>query len=131
MRLLRYLSRRLVFVVPQLVGITFITFMLIRFIPGDPAYKIAGVAASPETIVEIHRKLGLDKPILVQYWLYINRVVKGDLGMSWYTSNPVSTDLLQRFPATFELITVGLVISVMIMVPLGVVTALKARGYVN
>lgn len=128
MRMLRYIGRRLIFVVPQLVGITFITFFLIRLIPGDPAYKIAGVAASPETIAEIHRKLGLDRPILEQYWLYIQRVIQGDLGTSWYTSNPVLVDLVHRLPATLELVTLGLLLSVIIMVPLGVVTALNPRG---
>lgn len=131
MRLLRYVVRRFLFVIPQLIGITFITFLLIRLIPGDPAYKIAGVAASPETIAEIHRKLGLDKPLLEQYWLYINRVARGDLGASWYTSNPVAVDLWHRLPATLELVTLGLLISLIVMVPLGVVTALRPRGGVS
>lgn len=128
MRLLRYAGRRLLYVVPQLVGITFLTFLLIRLIPGDPAFKIAGVAASPQTIAEIHRRLGLDKPLLEQYWLYFRRVAEGNLGFSWYTSNPVAVDLLHRLPATLELVTLGLLISLIVMVPLGVITALRPQG---
>lgn len=128
MRLLVFLVRRLLFLVPQLFGISLVVFFLLRLIPGDPAYKIAGVAASEETLEAIRQQLGLNEPLPVQYALYVSRVLQGDLGYSWYTSNPVTKDLWERVPATLELITIGLLASLVIMVPIGVVTAIRRGG---
>jgi ABC-type dipeptide/oligopeptide/nickel transport system permease component len=128
MRLLVFLARRLLFLIPQLIGISLVVFFLLRLIPGDPAYKIAGVSASEETLAAIRQQLGLDQPLPVQYLLYLSRVLQGDLGYSWYTSNPVTKDLWERVPATLELITIGLLVSVVVMVPIGVVTAIRRGG---
>jgi peptide/nickel transport system permease protein len=129
MRLLGYVLRRLLFVVPQALGISIITFVIVRVLPGNPALVLAGSTATKESIAAIERRLGLDQPIWVQYWRYLKDVATGDLGKSLVTSQPVTEDLIQRLPATFELIFFGLVLAVLIGVPLGVLASVSGgRG---
>ncbi len=131
MRFLRYIAKRLVFLVPQLFGISFISFMLIRLLPGNPANIIAGGFATQETIKRIEIKMGLDKPLLTQYIIYLKNVLQGDFGTSWYTSNPVLTDFAQRVPATLELVTLSLLIALLLGIPLGVFSAARKKGWAN
>jgi peptide/nickel transport system permease protein len=123
--LLIYVLRRLAFVVPQALGISVITFVIVRILPGNPALVLAGSTATKESIAAIERRLGLDQPIWVQYWRYLQDLAAGDLGKSLVTSQPVKDDLMQRLPATFELIFFGLLLAVLIGVPLGVLAAVK------
>jgi peptide/nickel transport system permease protein len=125
MALLAYVLRRLAFVVPQALGISVITFVIVRVLPGNPALVLAGSTATKESIAAIERRLGLDQPIWVQYWRYLEDLAAGDLGKSLVTSQPVKEDLVQRLPATFELIFFGLLLAVIIGVPLGVLAAVK------
>ena len=128
MKLWKYLLRRLLFVIPQLIGITLITFLLIRLIPGDPARLMLGPLASEKTIESLRDRLGLNESLPEQYALYVWRVLHGDLGTSWRTTNPVATDLLQRLPATLELIGYSLLLAVIVAIPLGVRAAAKPGG---
>lgn len=123
----RFLLRRLLFVVPQLLGITFVTFILVRLLPGDPARAILGGFATDESVAALRERLGLDRPWLVQFGLYLERLLHGDLGSSTFTGNSVSSDLADRFPATLELITISLVLSLAIMIPFGIVIA-RSKG---
>lgn len=125
MKLHRYLARRLLFVVPQLVGISFITFLLVQLIPGDPARLMLGPLASEDTIRLLREHMGLNRSFFEQYGLYVWHALQGDLGSSWQSGNPVATDLRQRLPATLELITYSLVLAVAIAIPLGVRAARK------
>ncbi len=125
MKITRYLLRRLVFVVPQLVGVTLITFLLVQLIPGDPARLMLGPLASEETIKLLRDHLGLTRSLPEQYVLYVWHALHLDLGTSWRSTNPVATDLRQRLPATLELITYSLVLAVAIAIPLGVRAARK------
>lgn len=127
MKLWKYLLRRLLFVVPQLVGITFITFLLVQLIPGDPARLMLGPLASEETIQLLRDHLGLNRSWPEQYLLYVWHAMQGDLGTSWRSTNPVGVDLRQRLPATLELITYSLLLAVMIAIPLGVRAARRPR----
>ena len=120
-----YAVRRVAIIVPQVFGITLLVFVLVRLFPGDPAYLFAGPTASPETVEAIRDDLGLNEPIYVQYWNYLVNLAQGDMGTSLVTSQPVSSDILARFPATFELITFALLLCLLIGVPLG---ALGARN---
>ena len=131
MRALRFTARRLIFLLPQLLGITAVTFVLIHLIPGNPAYQIAGPNASPETIQAISERLGLDKPIWSQFLIYLGRGIRGDLGGSWYTGRPVTADIAQRAPATLELITASLLIAVVFAVPLGALAAFRKGTIVD
>src|SRR5919201_7129611 len=120
MKLWQYLLRRLLFVFPQLLGITFITFLLVQLIPGDPARLMLGPLASEQTIHLLRDHMGLNKSWPEQYGLYVWHALQGDLGSSWQSGNPVAKDLAQRLPATIELITYSLLLAVLIAIPLGV-----------
>jgi ABC-type dipeptide/oligopeptide/nickel transport system permease component len=112
---------------PQLLGILFVSFMLVKLIPGDPAMMMLGPFATDEGS-RLRTELGLDRSILEQFGIYVMRVLQGDLGTSWQTTMPVTTDLAQRFPATFELVTLSLALALMIGIPLGVAGARTASG---
>ena len=128
MRFLRYSIRRLIFLVPQLIAVSFIVFFLVRLLPGDPAFLMAGQYATKERIEEVRRGLGLDLPLHEQYFTYVKNVLGGDFGMSWRTSQSVLSDIADRLPATLELILLAGLISVLIGIPIGVYTAVKRRG---
>ncbi|WP_439596233.1 ABC transporter permease [Falsiroseomonas sp.] len=110
---------------PALVAVIVVTFILTRVLPGDTATYFAGPTASAESIAQIRASLGLDRPLPEQFWNYIQALVRGDLGMSLTTGQPVLTDLLQRLPASAELTLAGLLIAMSIAIPLGVLAAVK------
>lgn len=128
MALILYIGRRLLFVAPQLVGILLVSFMLVKLIPGDPAVLMLGPFATEKALGELRTELGLDGTLVEQFLIYLGNVVQGDLGTSWQTTLPVTTDLAQRFPATLELITLGLLLALLIGVPLGVAGARYKSG---
>jgi len=119
----RYLTHRLLLVVPTLVGVTLITFTLTYLLPGNPALVKAGPLATPEHIEEMERQMGLDRPVHVQYWRYVSGLLRGDLGESSSTGRPVVEDFRQRVPATLELTLASLLIAALVGIPLGVLAA--------
>jgi ABC-type dipeptide/oligopeptide/nickel transport system permease component len=123
-RVLLYIGRRLLYVVPQVIGISLVTFVIVRLLPSNPAFALAGPAASEESIKQIEQRLGLDEPILTQYWLYLKNLLHGDLGNSFVSGRPVIDDIADRLPATLELLVLGLVLAFLIGVPLGILGAL-------
>jgi ABC-type dipeptide/oligopeptide/nickel transport system permease component len=127
-KLLWYLCRRIIYLTLQVLGVVTLTFFLVHLIPGDPAIKLAGQGATPQTVHQIQHNLGLDKPLPQQYAIYVGNVVHGDLGNSIITNQPVARDLRDRLPATLELVTVSMFFVVIIGIPLGVITALRPRG---
>jgi ABC-type dipeptide/oligopeptide/nickel transport system permease component len=128
MQLLRYASRRLIFVIPQLVGILLVSFLLVKLIPGDPAVMMLGPFATEDGLAKLRGELGLDRSIIEQFGIYLWKVVQGDLGTSWQTTLPVTSDLAQRFPATLELVTLSLLLALAIGMPLGVAGARNKSG---
>ncbi|MCA3575351.1 MAG: ABC transporter permease [Aestuariivirga sp.] len=128
MHLLAYIGRRLLFVIPQLLGILFVSFMLVKLIPGDPAVMMLGPFATEDGLAKLRAELGLDRSILEQFGIYVMRVLEGDLGTSWQTTMPVTSDLAQRFPATLELVTLSLALALLIGIPLGVAGAKNNSG---
>lgn len=124
----RFLLRRVFAMIFQLLGALTIVFFLVRLIPGNPAQALAGPGASPANIRAIEESLGLDKPLVVQYVIYLRNLARGDLGDSIFTGQPVTTDLVQRLPATLELVTTAMVIAVLIGIPLGIAVAVKSKG---
>lgn len=127
MRVLWFTGRRLLYVAPQIIGISMITFVIVRLLPSDPAYALAGPAATPEAIATIRKNLGLDQSILTQYWKYLRDLVQGNFGNSFVTGRPVLSDIADRLPSTLELLFLGLFFAFLIGVPLGVLSAL-GRG---
>ena len=131
MRVLVYVFKRLSMLIPQLLLISVVVFFLIRLMPGNPAALIAGPLASPGALAGIEERLGLDKPIHVQYVIFLERILHGDLGSSWYTSNKVVDDLRSRAPATLELITLALLGGASVGIPLGLLSAMRPRSIIN
>ena len=119
----RYLAARLLLVVPTLIGVTLITFTLTYLLPGNPALVKAGPLATPEHVKEMERRMGLDRPLRVQYWRYVSGLLRADLGESSSTGRPVVEDFRQRIPATLELTLASLLIAAAIGIPLGVLAA--------
>jgi len=125
MRLLFFVLRRFLQLIPVLLGVSLITFTAARMLPGNAAIMAAGPLASPEDIARLEAHMKLDRPIWEQYLAYLNNVLHGDLGTSWRTGRPVSTELMEHFPASFELVTFSLFLAILIGVPLGVLAAVR------
>ncbi|MGA8615238.1 MAG: ABC transporter permease [Xanthobacteraceae bacterium] len=123
--------RRLITVVPTLIGVIIVTFLLTRVLPGDPAVYFAGPAATPESIAEIRKSLGLDKPLPEQFLDYVNDLAHGNLGNSLATGQPVMTEIASRLPASAELTLFGLIISIVIAIPLGILAAVKQGSWID
>ena len=129
MQALQYARRRLVLMVPTLLGVTVIVFVLSRVMPGDPAQLAAGEQATPEMVETFRREFRLDRPLYEQYAVYLWGMLQGDLGRSMFTNRPVRDDLLAFLPATLELTTVSIVMALALGVPAGVVSALYRNGW--
>lgn len=120
----RYLVKRLPHMVLVLFGISLLIFFLARVMPGDPARLALGPEATQEQVQALRHKLGLDQPLYTQYYVFLKGVFKGELGMSLVTKRDVSKDLIQRLPATLELVALAMTIAVLGGIPLGVLSAL-------
>ncbi len=127
-RPLRIVLGRLALLPPQVLGVVLVTFVLVRFLPGDPALLLLGNMATPEGIASLRQKLGLDQGLWTQFVRYLGRVLHGDLGTSIFTSHPVVQDLIERAPATLELITYAMILTVVIGVGLAVLSVIKRGG---
>ena len=125
----RFLVRRLALTVPVLLGVATLVFSLIHLIPGDPAQAMLGETAAPADVEALRRQLGLDRPLLEQYGSFLAGVAKGDLGTSLRTRQPVTTQLLERVPATFQLAAAAMFVAIVVAIPLGVAAAVR-RGTV-
>jgi peptide/nickel transport system permease protein len=126
-----FVARRLIGFIPLLIGITLIAFLLIRLLPGDPARVLAGNTPYEGTVEQIRHHLGLDRPLAEQYLIYVQHLLQGDLGQSYVTGNPVANDFARRFPATLELVTLGMLGSIGLGLLLGIRGALRPRGFTN
>ncbi|MDF3855311.1 ABC transporter permease subunit [Paracoccus sp. P2] len=126
--MLRFILKKLLYLVPTMIGITLVAFGFIRLLPGDPVLLMAGErGVSPERYAQIAAQLGYDKPVWQQYLHYLGNLLQGDLGNSLVTKKPVLTEFLALFPATVELALVAIIIATVIGVPVGVIAAIK-RG---
>jgi peptide/nickel transport system permease protein len=110
-----------------LLGLLFATFCIGRVMPIDPALAIAGDHASASAVAAVRQQLGLDEPLLMQFWIYVRNIMRGDLGSSVMTSRPVLEDIGTFFPATLELATIALVIATLVAVPTGIWAALRKK----
>src|ERR1700759_4802331 len=131
MAMLSMALKRLLVAVPGLLGVVILTFLLTRALPGDPAAYFAGPAATKEAIEQIRVKLGLDKPLIVQFGNYVNDLAHGDLGNSLTTGQPVGHEIKTRLPASAELTLLGLIVSLLIAVPLGIAAAPNPRSLLD
>lgn len=124
----RFIAGRILFLIPIALGVTLITFVITHVIPADPAQLAAGLRAGPEQVEQLRKNMGLDKPLYVQYAIYLKGVVRGDFGVSMRTRQPVLRDILRYFPATAELALVTMILLAAVGIPLGVVTATARKS---
>jgi peptide/nickel transport system permease protein len=123
-----FVFRRLLMLIPVAFGVTLIVFFMIHLIPGDPARTILGIHATPARIAILHREWGLNRPLISQYLLFLDRILHGNLGPSLYYGVPATTVILQRLPATLWLIVYATVLAVLISVPLAMIAASRKDG---
>src|SRR5260370_35987383 len=126
-----YILRRILATLPVMAIVALFVFSLLYIAPGDPAAVIAGDQASPDDVERIRQSLGLARPFLVQFGTWLWRILHGDLGISIFTSLPVSSLIAQRIEPTLSLMTITLVLTIVVAVPLGVVAAWKAGSWVD
>lgn len=124
----KYIIRRLIEAFPVVFGVSILVFMLVHLIPGDPAIALLGERATEENIAQIRDRLGLDKPLPEQYVIWVGQVLKGDLGYTVRGNIPISNEIKARFPATFELSIVALVMATMFGVPIGIFSAVRRNS---
>jgi peptide/nickel transport system permease protein len=128
----KYILRRIFLVIPVMLGVSFLVFTMIHFTPGDPVTTILGETASQESIDQLREELGLNDPFLVQYFRYVrNIVVDQDLGRSYVTRRPVTNEIISRYPNTLRLALLGVIVSVSIGVPLGIISAVKQYSWID
>jgi len=123
--LLRFIGRRLLHLLVVLLLVTLFTSYLLDLTPGDPALAIIGETATPDQIAIVHKQLGLDRPFLARYASWIGKAAQGDLGTSFRTKQPVWQAIHERLPITLELAALTIFFSLIIAIPLGVITAYK------
>jgi peptide/nickel transport system permease protein len=128
---LSLIARRLLVAVPSLIGVVIVTFLLTRALPGDPAAYFAGPAATREAIEQIRVKLGLDRSLPEQFGGYVRDLVRGDLGNSLTTGQPVVSEIRTRLPASAELTLLGLIVSMAVAIPLGILAATRPGSLVD
>lgn len=126
-----YILRRLLQVIPITFGILTLIFLLIHLIPGDPAAQIAGENARAADVERVRRELGLDKPLWEQYVAYLTGLVRGDLGQSFRTRQPVADEVLARYPATIELAIGGMIVALLVAFPLGIISAIYRNSWID
>jgi peptide/nickel transport system permease protein len=129
--MLAYIARRLLFLIPIMIGLSFIVFAYVRALPGGPAVALLGERASAGATAAIERDLGLDRPLPVQYQHYMATVLSGNLGISIRSRRPVTEELARRFPATVELSVAAMLFAITLGIPLGFVAAKRHQGVVD
>jgi peptide/nickel transport system permease protein len=124
-----YIFRRLVLLVPTVLGVTIIVFLMMHFIPGDPVALLLGDYYTEATAAAIRAQYGLDKPLHIQYFMWLKRLFVGDWGSSIIANRPIFEDLMRRLPITFELIILSMAFALVIAIPAGVIAALRPYSW--
>ncbi len=120
-----YTIRRLLLLIPIIIGVSIVVFLMIHLIPGDPAKIMLGERATPEDITRLRDNMGLNDPLYVQYFRFAKDLIKGDLGSSIFSNEKITTELADRYPATIELTIFSMLIAVLVGVPIGILSATK------
>ena len=123
--MIRFLIRRLLLTIPVLIGVATLVFSLIHLVPGDPVQAMLGESASPQDVAQLRTKLGLDRPLYEQYVTFAAGIVRGDLGVSLRTNQPVTRVIFERMPATMELAVAAMVVAIVFAIPLGIIAAVR------
>ncbi|MCB0047353.1 MAG: ABC transporter permease [Caldilineaceae bacterium] len=126
--MLRFIVRRLLTTILVILGVTFISFLIIHLVPGDPARIMLGLNATEEKVAEVQRAMGLDRPFIVQYGNWLADLLRGNLGESFITGQSVTQAVVERLPRTLTLAGAALVIALLIALPAGIIAALRPRS---
>nr|WP_183448458.1 ABC transporter permease [Microvirga lupini] len=128
---LKNIAQFVIVLMTTLLGLAAVTFFIGRVVPIDPVIAIVGDRAPPQVYERVRQELGLDLPLIQQFWIYLKKAVTGDFGNSVLTTNPVLTDIANAFPATLELATLGTLIGVILGIPLGILAAVKRGSFID
>lgn len=123
--MLRYITKRILWIIPVILGVSFIIFFIMDFTPGDPAIMILGEGAKPEEYEALRNELGLNDNFFVRYISYVSNAVRGDFGKSYRTNIPVLQEIISRLPYTLNLAVISTIIAIVIGLPVGVISAVK------
>src|SRR5262245_20831613 len=126
-----YIIRRLLQIVPTVLMITLVVFVMMRSIPGDPVVALLGDAYTEEDAVKAREQYGLDRPLLVQYGIWLGKLAQGDWGSSILSGRPVLQDVLVRLPVTLELIVLSMAVALVIAIPAGIIGALRQNTWAD
>src|SRR5919197_3841653 len=124
-----YILKRVIQIVPTVLMITFVVFVMMRSVPGDPVVALLGDAYSEEDAIKARQAYGLDKPIVVQYGIWLGRLAQGDWGRSILSGRPVLQDVLVRLPVTLELIVLSMGVALIIAIPAAIIGALRQNTW--
>jgi peptide/nickel transport system permease protein len=126
---MRFAMRKLVYLIVVLFGVTLLTFLLLKLLPGDPAINILGPSATPQAVADIHHHLGLDKPLPVQYLNWLGNAVRGNLGKAYQNNQTTISALRQRLPVTIELLIISQILALVISIPVAIYAAYRPNGW--
>ncbi|RDU36666.1 ABC transporter permease [Neobacillus piezotolerans] len=129
--MLMFILRRLMQTIPVIIGVTFVVFFIMQLVPGDPAVLLAGEGASKETIEALREQLGLNRPLFLQYFDYLINVFRGDFGVSLKNNQPVLDEILVRLPITIELAFFSIIITIVLGVAAGIISAIKPYSFTD
>ena len=121
----KYIIKRLLALIPVLLGVTFIVFCIMSLSPGDPAVILLGTGATPESVAALREEMGLNDPIIVQYARYVGGLLRGDMGTSYVSRNSVAYEIFSRFPNTLALAAAAIFVATVISIPIGIISATK------
>lgn len=127
----RFIGKRLLLMIPVLVGVTVLVFMILNIAAGDPVQTILGDKATPEAQEKLREELGLNDPLLVQYFNYIRKAITGDLGTSYVNQVPVTQQIKERFPNTLILASGAILLSLIVGIPIGIISAKKQYSFID
>lgn len=127
----KYIIKRLLMLIPVLLGVSLLVFTIMSLTPGDPAQIMLGENAPKEAIIELRSRMGLDQPFLMQYFRFIINAIQGDFGTSYTTGRVVFDEIFSRFPATLHLATAGMIIAVGVGIPIGIISATRQYSLID
>jgi peptide/nickel transport system permease protein len=129
--MLRYIAKRLLDLVPVILGITLLVFLFLQLIPGDPAIVLLGQRATPAQVEALREQLGLNQPLPLQYLAFLGKLLRFDLGRSIISGIPITQEIATRWPATFELSVAAMIVAMLLGVPAGIIAAVRKNGWID
>jgi len=127
----RYIINRLLQLIPILIGVSLISFFVMHLAPGDPTQLFADPSVRPEELIRIRANWGLDKPLMVQYLYWLKNAIRGDFGVAYMINRPVSEVIFERLPATLLLMVSSMLLTLLLAIPLGVISAIKKNSWID